>query len=189
MNVEPATFEQLASDLRPRVLRYLSRFVGATEAEDLAQEVFLKVHKGMSSFRGEATWSTWVFQVATHAAMDRLKSASHRASRAAFPETVLDQDASRAHPSHEGQPAKEEMCRCIRNHVDELPLTDRTILRLCDLEELQLEEVARVLEITQGSVKIRLHRARKRLRGLLEQDCRILLDQDAELHCDLRGRD
>jgi len=184
MTSQPTPFETLETATRPKVLSYLSRFVGPTEAEDLAQEVFLKVHQGLSQFRGEAKAATWVFQVATHAALDRLKSASYRASQALLPEAILETTGIHAIQDHGQEPLKEEMCQCIRDLVNDLPLDYRTIIYLSELKELRIGEVAEVLGISPGSAKIRLHRARRMLRAQMEQDCRILLDERAELQCD-----
>ena len=188
MASQPTPFEILEAATRPKILSYLSRFVGPTEAEDLAQEVFLKVHQGLGSYRGEAKLATWAFQVATHAALDRLKSVSYRASRAQLPETVLDSTDLHAAPDHGQEALKEEMCRCIRDQVDTLPLDYRTIIYLSELKELRIGEVAEVLGISPGSAKMRLHRARRMLRAQMEQDCRILLDEQAELQCDRKER-
>jgi RNA polymerase sigma-70 factor, ECF subfamily len=186
MTQDSTTFELLEASTRPKVVSYLRRFVGPIEAEDLAQEVLLKVHQGLDRFRGEAKVSTWVFQVATHAALDRLRNASHRAAQGFLPEAVLDGTGGRAVPDHGEEPLKEEMCRCIRGLVDELPLEYRTIIYLSELQELRIGEVAAVLGISPGSAKIRLHRARRMLRDRMERDCRILLDGRAELQCDRR---
>ena len=118
----PSSFEQLHAEYRPRVHSYLQRFAGSAEAEDLTQEVFLKVHQKLSSFRGECRVSTWIFQIATHTALDRLKSPSRR---------LLDQKSLRIEKLEElGQPAvsdhgrvplHDEMCRCIQGFIEDLP--------------------------------------------------------------------
>ncbi len=177
---DPATFDALHTALRPRVLGYLARFLDAGEAEDVVQEVFLKVHRGFHTYRGEARRTTWVFQIATHAALDRLKSASHKASR-----LEAQGEIHLPHPPDQGSlPLKEEMCRCIRDLVGGLPTASRTILHLSELKELSLGDVAQVLGLSPGAAKIRLHRARKLLRARMERNCRILLDEGAELQCD-----
>lgn len=73
-------FESIHADLFPKGLAYLRRFVGADEAEDLAQEVFIRVHQGLPGFRGESRLSTWVHQIATHLALDRMRSAPQLAT-------------------------------------------------------------------------------------------------------------
>jgi RNA polymerase sigma-70 factor (ECF subfamily) len=184
MTAESTTFEALEAATRPRVVSYLRRFVGPTEAEDLAQEVFLKVYQGLDAFRQEAKGSTWVFQIATFTALDRLKSASHRASQTLLPEAVLEGPGSHHVPSHDLGPLKEEMCHCIRDLVGDLPLDYRVIIYLSELEELRIEEVGEILGISPGAAKIRLHRARRMLRAQMEQDCRIILDEQADIQCD-----
>ncbi|HNX94082.1 MAG TPA: RNA polymerase sigma factor [Holophaga sp.] len=178
------SFDALHADLRPKVVNYLARFVGQGEAEDLAQDVFIRVHQGMDGFRAQAKLSTWVFQIATNAALDRLKSASHRASQAQVDERALDDSAVHFLPAHDQQALKEEMCSCIRGLVDDLPVDSRTIIYLSELKELQIREIAEILEITPGAAKIRLHRARQCLKGQMEKHCRIILDEWAELQCD-----
>jgi RNA polymerase sigma-70 factor (ECF subfamily) len=180
------TFEELHAATRPKVVGYLRRFVGQAEAEDLAQEVFLKVHQGLEGFRGQARPSTWVYQIATHAALDHLKSRFHRAAQSRVASVVLDQIEAPAIPAHGQEPVEEEMCRCIRGLVDDLPGDYRTIIHLSELKELRIREIADILGITSGAAKIRLHRARGLLRTQMEQGCRIVLDERAELQCDLK---
>src|SRR5574341_1612633 len=69
-------FENIYHTFRPKIRRYLTRLVGEDEAEDLAQEVFVKVNQGLQTFRGEAQVSTWLYRIATNAALDRLRSPS-----------------------------------------------------------------------------------------------------------------
>jgi RNA polymerase sigma-70 factor (ECF subfamily) len=84
------TFQQLHDDLRPKIQRYLSRLVGPDQAEDLTQEVFVKVAQALPTFRGESQPSTWVYRIATNAAIDKLRGA---ASRPDSQQTSLDESA------------------------------------------------------------------------------------------------
>jgi RNA polymerase sigma-70 factor (ECF subfamily) len=79
------------------------------------------------------------------------------------------------------------MCHCIRDLVSDLPLDYRTIIYLSELKELPIGEVGEILGISPGSAKIRLHRARRMLRARMEQDCRILLDEQADIQCDRKA--
>ncbi len=180
-----SSFEQLHAAYRAKVRSYLCRFVEPEEAEDLTQEVFLKVHQHLPSFRAEAKLSTWIFQIATHAALDRLKSASHRihSQKILLIEKLEDLDHHAA-PDHGSAPVHDEMRRCIHSFIEDLPVNYRAILFLSELKELGIDEIARILDITPGAAKIRLHRARQALKASMEQGCRILVDERGELNCD-----
>lgn len=184
VDVQPS-FEQLHTEYRPKVLSYLGRFVGPAEAEDLVQEVFLKVHQNLPTFRQECRLSTWIFQIATHAALDRLKSPSHKVlSQSLHFVGQLDESEQHATADHGNAPLQDEMCRCIQGFVEELPVDYSVIIYLSELKELRIAEIAQILGITVGAAKIRLHRARHALKARMEQDCRILLDERGELNCD-----
>src|SRR5574342_539452 len=75
--------QEIYDAFQPRILRYLTRLVGQFEAEDLTQEVFVKAGQALGSFRGESQLSTWIYRIATNAALDRLRSRSfqHTAHR------------------------------------------------------------------------------------------------------------
>ncbi len=178
----PVDFETLHDTLRPRVLTFLQRFVSTTEAEDLTQEVFLKIHRGLGTFRQESQVSTWVFQIATHAALDHLKSATHRHALRQSP--LEEVDVHGIEEDHARAPFQAELACCIRGMVATLSVEDQTILHLCELKELRVSDIATILEITPGAAKIRLHRARQRLKARMEAGCRISLDDRGELDCD-----
>ena len=77
-------FEALYATFFPRIVRYLTRLVGPDGAEDLAQEVFIKISRSLGEFRGESSLSTWVYRIATNAALDQLRSSEHRFSVSAL---------------------------------------------------------------------------------------------------------
>ena len=69
-------FQKIYDAFQPKIVRYLARLVGEGEAEDLTQEVFFKVNQALENFRGESKLSTWLYRIATNAALDRLRSPS-----------------------------------------------------------------------------------------------------------------
>ncbi|MBI3786920.1 MAG: sigma-70 family RNA polymerase sigma factor [Ignavibacteriales bacterium] len=71
-------FQDLHHTFRPRILRYMRRLVGEEEAEDLTQEVFLKVSQSLSDFKGKSRLSTWIYRIAANAAVDRLRMPSYK---------------------------------------------------------------------------------------------------------------
>ena len=71
-------YQEIHDTFRPKIHRYLTRLVGEHEAEDLTQEVFVKVSQALKSFRGESQLSTWIYRISTNVALDRLRSPSFR---------------------------------------------------------------------------------------------------------------
>jgi RNA polymerase sigma-70 factor (ECF subfamily) len=171
-------FNTVYSAFYPRILRYLARLVGPDEAEDVSQEVFVKISRSLGDYRGEGI-SSWVYRIATNAAMDRRR----RTSPIAIPaeeETMAPDSADTA----EQRLIRGEMSECVRGLVDGLPDTYRAVLILSEIEGLADAEIASVVGATLETVKIRLHRARRRLREALVGRCNLYHDGDDRLLCD-----
>jgi len=186
MNASALDFQKIYEDFQPRILRYLARLVGESEAEDLTQEVFIKAGDGLQNFRGESKLSTWLYRIATNAALDRLRSPSfQRTAEFRLSEDSIEDDQARSgcadrvilmkeeKPSVEKQFIREEMNDCIRGYVERLPETYRAVLVLSEYEGLKNDEIADILGVTLETVKIRLHRARAKLKEELETNCEI----------------
>jgi RNA polymerase sigma-70 factor, ECF subfamily len=120
---------------------------GQDEADDLAQDVFLKASQALDSFRGESQLFTWSYRIATNTAVVALKSASFRQSAAQieFDEndngSLLEIEISRDNPGSMGYRADDQLARketneCIRSYIDRLPDTYRSVLVLSDLEDM-----------------------------------------------------
>ena len=184
-------FKTIHASYRPRIHRYLTRLVGQNEAEDLTQEVFVRVSRALPDFRGDAKISTWIYRIATNVATDRLRSRSFRESR--YDQTnppgdgsIQDVDAfpEGKSPSIERQLMREEMSSCIHGYINTLPDNYRAAVILSDIEGLTNQEIAQVLELTLETVKIRLHRGRAKLKEKLETGCRFDRNEDDILVCD-----
>jgi RNA polymerase sigma-70 factor, ECF subfamily len=185
-------FSDLYSTFHPRILRYLVRLIGPDEAEDLAQEVFIRIGRSLDEFREESQLSTWIYRIATNAAIDRMRSAEYRAARQSTPlegscepgaaEIVIESpDVSIEH-----QAIRKEMSGCVQGLLNQLPECYRTVLILSDMEDLKDREIAEVLEITVEAAKIRLHRARAKLKQSLDSQCSFYRDPRNTLLCDLK---
>ena len=171
-------FNTVYSAFYPRILRYLARLVGPDEAEDLSQEVFIKISRSLGDYRGEGI-SSWVYRIATNAAMDRRRCASPIAIPAEE-ESMAPDSAETA----EQRLIRGEMSECVRGLIEELPDTYRAVLILSEIEGLADAEIASVVGATLETVKIRLHRARRRLREALVDRCSLYHDGDDRLLCD-----
>ncbi len=143
-----------------------------TEAEDVVQDTFLNAFKGIDSFEGRASLRTWLFRIAYNAAMMRIRKrqpefvsieeATDPAEGIPLPAAFFDW-SSLPQTELEKTEVREEMEKAI----SKLPSKLREVFIMRELEELSTEETARVLDITQETVKTRLHRARMWLRDRL----------------------
>ena len=179
MNTSVSEFQIIYDTFQPKILRYLTHLAGEQEAEDLTQETFVKVHQGLENFRGESQLSTWIYRIATNTALDRLRSPSfQRAAQASLSENLEETQiadkvigAEEKKPLIEKQLIREEMNECIRGYIEKLPENYRTVLVLSEWEGLRNNEIAEILGVTLNTVKIRLHRAKTKLKEELETHC------------------
>ncbi len=183
-------FSNIYKEYYPKISRYLTRLVGDHEAEDVAQVVFEKVGNNLSAFKGESKISTWIFRIATNAALDRLRSSSYKrtssGTQAPVPlQTVENLDVAFNRPTAPDQKVnRDEMSECVREFVDRLPTDYRTVLILNELEGFTNKEIADILQISLDTAKIRLHRARAKLKKELQHGCDFYHDDRSELACD-----
>lgn len=181
-------FQTIFNEYRPRIFRYLARLVGQDEAEDLTQEVFLKINRGLAGFRAESKLSTWIFRIATNAAMDlRRRKGMIPSLEMAFQEEIEDdlpEEFHAAKGSLQQGIEHQEMSACIRALLDGLPEKYRTILLLGEVEGFTGKEIGEILGLNLTTVKMRLHRGKERLRATINRNCDISLDGRNEVVCD-----
>jgi RNA polymerase sigma-70 factor (ECF subfamily) len=171
------SFQAIYDEFLPRILRFVSNMLGEGEAEDVTQEIFIKVNQALSGFRGESKLSTWIYRIATNAALDRMHSSAYKQKASTIAEGS-DDDLEEQNiwtgekvPVLEWQVVRKEMGECIQDYIRKLPENYRSVLALSELEGLSNQEVADILGVTVGTAKIRLHRARERLKKDLINNC------------------
>jgi RNA polymerase sigma-70 factor (ECF subfamily) len=178
MDLSESDFQTLYTAFHPKILRYVTRLVGEAEAEDVTQEVFVKLSQALGTFRGQAQVSTWIYRIATNAAIDKARSPSFRQGAGQCELEDLDETGAaeaftgKALPSLEQLRMHQEMIECFLGFLDRLPLDYRTVFALSDLEELSNSEIADILGVSVETVKIRLHRGRARLIQELKAHCK-----------------
>jgi RNA polymerase sigma-70 factor, ECF subfamily len=175
-------FDEVYTEFQPKIQRFLCRLVGPDEAEDLTQEVFLKISQALPEFRGDSTLSTWVYRIASNSALDRLRG---RASRR-FLEVPLTSEERPTDRSPDGEHCvfRQEMRECLDRFIEKLPPNYRSAFVLSEYEELTNPEIAAALGISLDAVKIRMHRARQLLQVELRGRCRFSRDARNELVCE-----
>lgn len=179
------TIEEIARDLAQPLLRYLERYVGdRTLAEDLYQETLMRMARGLASFAGRSSVKTWAFAIASRVAADHFRRPDQRAHI-----LELDEAGELTDPvgGIEERAVVDEMNRCVRQVIDSLPDAYRAALILHDLEELSLEQTAEICACSLATAKIRIHRARRRLKDALKAQCAFYRDQEGVYRCDRKA--
>ena len=169
-------FEELVSRYEARIYRLACRLTSETDAPDVLQETFLQVYRNLKTFRGDSRFGTWLYRIATNAAM------MNRRARARRPSEPLDQFLPRfdSRGVHTGTPEElqlpsradelldsQALAERAREVLARLPDIYRDPFVLRDLEDLSTAEVAGMLGLDPAAVRQRVHRARLMLRGYL----------------------
>lgn len=184
MTNKKQTFDEVYNAFSQGLRRYLARLTSEPEAEDLVQDVFEKISREFDSFRGKSSIKTWVYKIATHTAYDRFRLI-HAKKRGPL-EIQVDQKnpmpgfenlCDQYQEALDNRVIRKEMSACVLEVVQTLDDPSKTILILKELEHFKNEEIANILQISPDTVKIRLHRARKKLREKLEQHCHFYHDE------------
>ena len=174
---DKAAFDMLVRKYQHRVLKLVSRFVSdAAEAEDVAQEAFLKAYRALASFRGDSAFYTWLYRIAINTAKNAL--VSNRRRPVDFDLDLQDPEQYDRHArlkegdTPEGVLLTEEIRSVVEKAMEQLPEDLRTAIVLRELEGLSYEEIAEAMDCPVGTVRSRIFRAReaidKKLKPLLD---------------------
>lgn len=160
------SFEILVRRHQKTTFNLIYRFVGDyDEATETAQEVFLSAYKSIQQFRGDASFSTWLYRIAFNHASTRRESLHNKLKReVALDDTVILVDGG-ADPAASAE--RREIQQCVQQALNRLDRDDAQIILLRDLQDVRYEDIAETLDLPVGTVKSRLHRARQALRASL----------------------
>ena len=185
-----AQFEELLSSYRGRIHAYVLGLIReSAEADDLTQETFLRAFRKLDTLRDPASVSSWLYRIATNLVNDRFRALGRRP-----PDRPLSDDGDEPAPAHDDPRvprldsllSRSEMSDCVQRYIDELSDSYRAVILLHDLEELTNPEIAELLGCSLETVKIRLHRARGKLRAALDTACSFSRDEENILVCEPR---
>jgi RNA polymerase sigma-70 factor (ECF subfamily) len=164
---ETGLFELLIRRHNPRVYRTIRAVVmDEDEVEDAMQQAWIHAYRALTAFAGRSSFSTWLTRIAVNEALGRRRSARRLVGLEAIGE---HEEHARIDPvdTPEDGAAAAEVMSFLRTSVDRLPVEHRAVFMLREVEQLSVAETAEALGISQALVKVRLHRARARLRDLL----------------------
>lgn len=168
-----AALDTILKTIKPHVERQLLRYpVSDEDRRDLLQATLMQVVRRLGSFRAEASFSTWLFRVTANEALMLMRS--RRRHRARFVEGLDWEDLAKLpamndHEDIDATVAQKERDAVVRDALSELPEDYRDVVVAHYHMDLGLQEIADKLSITESAVRSRLHRARSRLRTLLEK--------------------
>jgi RNA polymerase sigma-70 factor (ECF subfamily) len=162
---EVGAFEELVDRYKNLVFAMIMRtFPDRSQAEDLAQDVFLRIHRGLPYFRGEARLSTWIYRIVVNVCVQDRGRGSSSVS-------LDDANAHVSTPAAADRHADDlELRDRLEKAIAQLPAQYRLLIAAHYLRGVQYEDLAEAMNLPLGTVKTQLHRAKKQLRMLLETD-------------------
>ena len=187
---EEGAFARLLERYRHRVARLVRWQLGAQSlwSEDVAQDVFVQVHRKAGRFEGRSSFKTWLYSVAFHVCRDHIRRERNPVRRRGA-EPTLDDETLAALPDTSLDPLqrleRDQRAALVRAAVERLSVVHRTVLHLRDWEDLSYAEIAQLLDVSVGTVRSRLHNARVALARELATSMMLDSDEHASL---LKGR-
>ena len=171
---DEAAFNEVVARYKTKVYNYIYRMTGSSDdAEDLTQEVFIRMYTSIESFRGQSSLNSWLFRIASNLCIDRFRRAKNRTAAFSLDDPIGEGDGDTTHevPDRTYEPQRllenGEMAEQIQRALAQLPEKLRATILLHDIEGLPYEEIAQVVGCPLGTVKSRLFNARMQLRQRL----------------------
>jgi RNA polymerase sigma-70 factor, ECF subfamily len=173
---DEASFNYLAEKYQRPIIHFLFRMVGNQAiAEELAQEVFLRVYRARGSYRAEARFTTWLYRIATNLAVNYARDTKNeRTAQTVYldqpdPETGTTPDLADDEPSAEERLLRDERMAAIRIHVMALPERQRMAVLMHKYQGMDYRQIGEVLKLSESATKSLLFRAYQTLREKLKE--------------------
>lgn len=175
------TFDNIAAQHSKPLLAYLVRMTrNSADAHDLLQEALIRIARELPRLRSPETAKGWAYRIATNVAIDHLR----KNAKVQFEE--LDGDSKGTAVDAEEELVVDEMNECIRDVIDRLPPDYRAAIVLSNLQGLTVAETAEIMGTSVTAAKVRIHRAKAKLREALNQECDFYRSESGNLRCDVK---
>lgn len=170
--MQTPSFEEIVREHQGMVFRMLLRLTGSREhVDDLAQDVFLRLHRALPSFRGEALLTTYLHRIVVNVAQDewkRRKREDHRSDSLSDDLSGWEDRLAHPSPNAEEQLAAKELRMRVEQELGRLSGVERAVLVLYHQEKRSYQQIAESLRLPIGTVRTHLHRGRNKLRAALD---------------------
>ena len=165
---DPEAFEQLITPLEQLIWRICWHYTGNREsAEDCGQETMIRIWRSLDSYRGDCALERWVYRIAANCCMDYLRKKKRDKSVSMEPMQEQGFDPADPSPGTEEQVVAADEQKRLREAITMLPEDQREALIMTQLEKVPYEEAARLLGVSEGTIKSRVNRAKARLKEIL----------------------
>lgn len=173
-------FEQLIESYQKRVFNIAYRIIGSyDDANELAQEVFIKVYRSLVKFKGQSTFSTWIYSITKNVCYDELRKRKNKKvvyidEDVKYDNSEIQRQIEDDRPQPDEIAEKNEIKRIIHEAISELSEEHRVAIVLRDIQGFSYEEISKILECPEGTVKSRINRARQSLKNILKKNKELL---------------
>lgn len=184
-------FAQVYEAYHSKVLGYASKLLGRDEADDVSQEVFVKINRSLGTLSDPSKLTSWIYAITLNTVRDAARRRAAAPQHVSGSSNAVPSDAEGEAPiahipdtssrTPEEAAIRNEMVACYLDYVRQLPANYYEVYVLSEFEHLSNEDIARRLSLSLGAVKIRLHRARTQLNEELRRNCRCYHNERGEL--------
>ncbi len=182
MSPGPPDFARIYDAYHAKVRAYAAKLVGRDDAEDVTQEVFLKVSRALDTLADPSRLTSWIYAITLNTVRDLARARASRPTAApADAEARLAHAIDSAARTPEQAATRNEMVACYVDYVKHLPRDYYDVYVLAEFDHLPNARIARRLGLPLATVKVRLHRARAKLHEELRRNCRCYYDERGEL--------
>ncbi len=182
----PVSYEEVYRDYYERIVGFFSRSVESSQAEDLAQDVFVKVHRSLAAFQQRSSVYTWIYRIAVNVLIDHLRKIKNEKKiiKCDLADRTLFYRPDSNYLTEEFKIVQNEMNECICSYIKMLPDRYKTAVILHEYEGMGFREIADSMNIKPDSARVLLKRARRKLRELLNNACDFYYNEMNSLSCE-----
>jgi len=149
-------------------------------ADDLIQETFIRIQENLNTVRDPEKISSWIFRIAYHLCQDHFRNLKKSSTQEEIHDGLVNIEETPIQKKLE----QGEMSQCVQDKLSLLPEAQRSVIIFADIMDLSHQEMADILGLTVENVKVKLHRARKKFKAILEKECTFEVDERSVLVCE-----